>query len=607
MSERLIRADGVAGRRRVERPARHGRVIDPCLPLSALFEQLETDRSGLTVADAAARLVSVGSNVIDSKRSYTAVRELFRSVASPLALILLAAAVASVILGEYANAAIIATIVLLSGSINYWQSARTARAVQRLQSQVTLTATVLRDGKITTLARADVVVGDVIQLSAGDLVPADARLLDSTDLHVHQAALTGESVPVEKRATEGPLPHAGPDARELVFTGTSVVSGTAMAVVFATGQQTAFGDIVSKLAARPDETEFERGLRHFGMLILQTVTFLVLFILVVSIAAGRDAFQSLLFAVALAVGLTPEYLPMITTVTLAQGAVRMARQKVIVKHIASIQNLGSIDILCSDKTGTLTSGKMTLAGSLDPLGQPSERPLVLGHLNSTFETGVKSAFDAAILETAIGAEGFRKVAEVPFDFERRRLSVVVQKSDAQLLITKGAPESVLSCCSSLEIGGRTRAIEEQDRRRCLDLFHQRSADGLRVLAVAFRNVSAGDRSGRNEERNLTLVGFLTFADQLLEGVDTAIANLGQDGVEVKILSGDNELVARALCPKVGLDGTRIRTGDDIAHLDEAGAGARRGGDHCFCPHIACAKTTNRLGAQTSWSCRWLSG
>lgn len=547
--------------------ARHGAAPVASVPLAALLEQLRATRAGLTATEAAARLVSTGPNVIGPKRARTV--ELIRSVASPLVLILLAAAAASAFLGELADAIIITTIVLLSGAINYWQASRSGRAVRSLQSRVTPTATALRDGKFATIARADVVVGDVIQLSAGDLVPADARLLESTDLHVHQAALTGESLPVEKRATEGPLEQMGPDAQELLFAGTSIVSGTASAVVFATGQQTEFGDIASRLAARPEETEFERGLRHFGMLILQTVTFLVLLILVVSIATGRDAFQSLLFAIALAVGLTPEYLPMITTVTLAQGAVRMARQKVIVKHLASIQNLGSIDILCSDKTGTLTSGKMTLDASLDPVGRPSERTLFLAYLNSTFETGVKSALDAAILEATVDVRDYRKVAEVPFDFERRRLSVVVQKGDAQLLITKGAPESVLGCSSNIEIDGRLHSIDEDDsRRKCFELFRKLSADGYRVLAVAYRDVSGNDRNGCNEERDLTLVGFLTFADQLLEGIEAAIANLRNDGVTVKILSGDNELVTRALCQKVGIDIGCIVTGGEIEHLDE---------------------------------------
>jgi Mg2+-importing ATPase len=306
------------------------------------------------------------------------------------------------------------------------------------------------------------------------------------------------------------------------------------------------------------------------MLILQTVIFLMLFVLVVSLTMGRDAFQSLLFAVALAVGLTPEYLPMITTVTLAQGAARMARQKVIVKHLASIQNLGSIDVLCSDKTGTLTSGKMSLDASLDPLGQPSERVLFFAHLNSAFETGVKSTLDTAILERPVaGADGYRKIAEIPFDFERRRLSVVLEKGQEQILVTKGAPESVLSCCTQWEAdSSQFHELDEAALQTCLELFRKLSADGYRVLAVAYRTVSAAERPGRDQERELVLVGFLTFADQLLEGVEQAIASLRSDGIAVKILSGDNELVTRTLCRAVGIDTERMVTGEELPHLDE---------------------------------------
>ncbi len=342
-----------------------------------------------------------------------------RGSANPLVVILLIAGLASAILGEVTDAAIIGGIVFLSGGINAWQTFRSQRAVSRLREQVAPTATVLRDGLWVERPRRNIVVGDIIRLGAGDLVPADARLLTAVDLHVRQAALTGESVPAEKSVSAGSSSAVTPDSPDLVFLGTSVVSGTATAVVFATGRGTAFGDIIERLAARPDETEFERGTRRFGMLILQTVLFLVLFILVVNITVGRDPLQSLLFSVALAVGLTPEFLPMITTVTLAQGAIRMAREKVIVKHLSAIQNLGSIDILCSDKTGTLTAGVLSLERSIDPLGRASDRPLLVAAVNSRLQTGVKSPLDAAILErAAAGAEPFTKTDEIPFDFER---------------------------------------------------------------------------------------------------------------------------------------------------------------------------------------------
>jgi Mg2+-importing ATPase len=502
------------------------------------------------------------------------VAEFVRASANPLNVILLVAGGASAVLGEVADAAIISGMVFLSSGLNFWQTFRSERAVRRLQEGIAPTATVRRDGQWAERPRREVVVGDVIRLTAGDLVPADVRLLEADDLHVQQAALTGESLPAEKSVTGGVLTTTGADSADLLFLGTSVVSGAATAVVFASGQDTAFGDIVERLAARPEETEFERGTRGFGMLILQAVLFLVLFILVVNVSLGRDALQSLLFSVALAVGLTPEFLPMITTVTLAQGAIRMAREKVIVKHLSAIQNLGSIDVLCSDKTGTLTAGTMSLDASLDPFGGPSSRTLVLAHLNSRFQTGIKSPLDAAILERAVdGADGFTKTDEIPFDFERRRLSVVVEKDGDRLLIAKGAPESVLEACSAYELDGRVQALDEPAIARGLATFRALSEQGFRMLAVAYRHVAqpAGFRAA--DERELTLAGYLTFADHLLEGMAESIARLGRDGVQVKILTGDNELVTRHVCRQVGIDGSRIVLGGEVERLDE-GALAR---------------------------------
>jgi Mg2+-importing ATPase len=541
----------------------HGESLDD------LCARLQTSRQGLSAEEAARRLKVSGPNLLQTARARAELLELVRAAGNPLVIILLIAGAASAFLGEVTEATLIAGIVLLSSGINVWQTLRSQRAVASLQADIAPTATVLRDGEWIELPRRDVVAGDIVRLGAGDLVPADARLVTTDDLHVQQAALTGESFPVEKVASDGATSSAGPDAAELVFLGTSVVSGTATAVVFATGPQTAFGDIVERLAARPEETEFERGTRRFGMLILQTVLFLVLFILIVNVTLGRDAFQSLLFSVALAVGLTPEFLPMITTVTLAQGAIRMAREKVIVKHLSSIQNLGSIDVLCSDKTGTLTAGRLSLERALDPEGTDSEHPAFFAALNSRFQTGVKSPLDAAILDRHTDAEGFVKTDEIPFDFDRRRVSVVVEKEGEVFFVTKGAPEAVLRACSLYQAGGTERPLDASATRRCLELFQTMSENGFRVLAIAYRKVE--ERTGFTvaDERALILVGFLAFADPLIEGVDAAIGRLRADGVQVKILTGDNELVTRYICTQVGIDGGRIVLGDEIEQLDEA--------------------------------------
>jgi Mg2+-importing ATPase len=537
--------------------------------VAEMLARLGTSKNGLSSAQVAERLPVHGANDLAVTRLRSKVAEFLRAVLNPLVIILLVAGAASAFIGETEDGVIIGGIVFLSSAVNLWQTLRSERAVKQLQAHIAPTATALRDGVWVEVPRRELVVGDVVRLSAGDLVPADARLLEADDLHVQQAALTGESLPAEKGVTEGALASTGPDSPDLVYLGTSIVSGTATAAVFATGKATSFGYIVERLAARPEETEFERGTRHFGMLILHTVLFLVLFILIINVSLGRDALQSLLFSVALAVGLTPGFLPMITTVTLAQGAIRMAREKVIVKHLPSIQNLGSIDILCSDKTGTLTAGTMSLDASLDPFGQASTRPLFLGHLNSRFESGIKSPLDAAILEREVpGTSGFTKTDEIPFDFDRRRLSIIVEKDGGFLLITKGAPESVLAACISFELGEELQALDAPAKERCSRTFRTLSEQGLRVIAVAWKSVPGPAGFKAADERALTLAGFLTFADHLREDVADSITRLRGDGVQVKILTGDNELVTRQLCGQVGIDGGRIVLGSEVELMDE---------------------------------------
>src|SRR5215813_1476359 len=352
--------------------------------------------SGLTSEEAAARRQQFGRNEPAAYRRSSAIVELLRLFLNPLVLILLIAAVVATFLGEATDAAIIIAIVLLSVAIDFAQTYRSQRAVEQLRARVAPTASVLRDGEWHEIHRSDVVPGDVVQLSAGDLVPADARLLASRDLYVQQAALTGESLPAEKQAN-GAAVSSQADAANMVFLGTSVVSGTATALVVATGGNTAFGDIAARLASRPEETAFDHGLKDFSLLLTRTVFFLVIFLLVVSLILHRDMLQSLLFAVALAVGLTPEFLPMITAVTLAKGARAMARKQVIVKHLSAIQNLGSIDVLCSDKTGTLTAGTMSFDRSLDPFGNPSTHALELAYVTSKLETGIRSPLDEVLV------------------------------------------------------------------------------------------------------------------------------------------------------------------------------------------------------------------
>src|SRR5450755_3531467 len=502
----------------------------------------DASRAGLSSAEAARRLIQYGPNDPAPKKQRSHLVDLLLQFANPLVAILIFASVVSIFVGEIVNAIIIIVIVSLSVVVNFVQTFRSQQAAARLRAAVAPTATALRDGAFSDILRLHVVPGDVVRLCAGDLVPADARLLDAKDLHVQQSALTGESMPVEKEARAGDVSDA-----TMVLLGTSVVSGTATALVLATGPKTMFGDIATRLRTKPPETEFDRGIKQFGSLIMKAVFGLVLFILVVRIGTHRSAFESLLFAVALAVGLTPEFLPMITSVTLARGAVAMAKHKVIVKHLSAIQNLGSIDILCSDKTGTLTRGIMAFDSSCDALGRASDDALFWARLNSKFETGIRSPLDTAILETPEAAEAsaYTKVDEIPFDFERRRLSIVVEKAGQRRLIAKGAPEGVIQCSTAHSTGdGSSLPLTADARAKCLAAYQSLSSRGFRVLAVAQRELPTKAAYKQEDECELVLVGFLAFADPPLEGAREALLALARDGVRVLILTGDNELVTQ---------------------------------------------------------------
>ncbi|MBS1723013.1 MAG: magnesium-translocating P-type ATPase [Armatimonadetes bacterium] len=511
------------------------------------------DVVGLSSAEAARRLQSDGPNDTAPAEGHRGLLQLVSFVANPLVVILLLAAVASFFLGDRINGAIIVALVLFSTVLDSVQNARSRIAVRKLQSEVAPQATVMRDGTWKTLPRREVVVGDVVRLTAGDLVPADAKLLEERELHVQESALTGESMPVEKEVGTG-------NDDEHVFLGTAVVSGTATALVEATGVNTRFGKIVVQLGRRAPESDFERGLREFGMLIMRLVIFLVLFVTAAMLFLHRDPFQSLLFGVALAVGLTPEFLPMITSLTLGKGAVRMSRHKVIVKNLASIQNLGSMDVLCSDKTGTLTSGEMSLEHSVDPTGKDSTEPERLGKLNALFQTGVPTALDAAVLEKAgKDEEGYAKVDEVPFDFERRRVSVVVEKEGQRLLVCKGAPEGVFSVCKAVP-------------NEAVKLADGYGNDGYRVLAVASRPIGEETHYGPEDETGLELAGFLLFLDPPLPDALDVLHRLKASGIEVKVITGDSEAVSRHVCQSIGLDPGEIVLGDRVESLSEKALG-----------------------------------
>jgi Mg2+-importing ATPase len=532
--------------------------------------------TGLTEDEARRRLVRWGANEVTESVRVGPLRQIAKELASPLMLILLAASGAAAWMGQLFDASIIVGTVAISVALDAIQTARSTTAAERLRQSIVPTAVALRNGEWRELPRGQIVPGDLVRLNAGDLVPADGRLVEARDLHVQQAALTGESMPAEKRAAQPGALDGPPDpgSAHLVFLGTSVIAGFGVAEVIATGPRTAFGDIAARLAETPPETDFTRGLRDLGRMLSETVVFLVLFLVLVSVVLHRDPLESLLFAVALAVGVVPEFMPMITTLTLSNGAVRMARSRAIVKHLAAIQNFGGIDVLCSDKTGTLTRGTMSLVASYAPDGAASDRPLTLGAVNAQFSSGVHSPLDAAILGASRHAlTAWTKVDEMPFDAERRRSSVVAEGADGLVIITKGAPESVLTCCTSYDDRERSMPLDDAARENVMAGVLESATRGIRVLAIASKTIVRQESYGHVDEADLTLRGFLALEDPPLPDAAQTVAALAADGVTVKIITGDDPAVARHVCAQTGLANARVVLGAELDAVSDRALGS----------------------------------
>ncbi|HEX3107517.1 MAG TPA: HAD-IC family P-type ATPase, partial [Thermoanaerobaculia bacterium] len=540
-------------------------------PQAELLGLLRTTVTGLTSGEAEERLRLHGPNSLVREQRFAALLSFARFFANPLVIILIVASAISIALGDHVGGLIIIAMVLLSVLLNFFMEFQASRAVQEIRKQVATMAAVLRDGQEREVPIAELVPGDVIRLNAGDLVPADACLLDAKDLHVRESALTGESLPVEKSAADLPAgKHPIGDAINSVFLGTAVQSGMARAVVVCTGRDTAFGAIAERLAARPPETEFGRGIRRFGLMIMWVTMLLVLFVLLVNIVLHRPVMESFLFSVALAVGMTPEMMPMIITVTLARGARRMTEKKVLVKQLAAIEDFGSIEILCSDKTGTLTEGEIEFDRHVDIAGADDENVLQLIYLNSHFEAGIKSPLDDAILKHDPPPIGdYRKIDEIPFDFTRKRLSVVVRHGDEHLLITKGEVESIFSVCRDVNVDGVPQPFDENRRAQAAATFQKLSAGGYRTLGVAALKVDENPAYTTAAERDMTLVGFAAFLDPPKEGVLAVLEALGQNGVSVVIMTGDNQYVTRKIAQDVGLPADLIVIGSDVDTMDDA--------------------------------------
>lgn len=506
---------------------------------------------GLTSTEAYARLRANGPNRVSVLPSHRTFAFLLPLVANPLVLVLLIAAAVSAAVGDHLNAAIIAVVVSISFVLDGLQTHRSAKAAEQLRNSIAPTSTVRRDGQWIILPQEEIVVGDMIRLSAGDLVPADGCLLTEKDLHVNEAALTGESMPFEKETGQT-------DERSRVFLGTSVVSGTATMRAEQAGADTAFAAIAKRLRTPAPETEFERGIRGFGRFISRLVALLTGIVLVSMLALHRPPLQAFMFAIALAVGLTPEFMPMITTVTLGRSALRMAKRQVIVKNLAAIQNFGSMDVLCSDKTGTLTSGVMSLERTVEFEGRPKGETLKWAALNATYQSGISSPLDQAILGVAKADLDWIKVDEVPFDFTRRLLSVVVESDQGRFLVSKGSPEGILQRCS-LQDGEREKLLATADRE---------GEQGYRVLAVAIKEVPVKAAYGTEDESGLSAIGLLAFADPPLADALQTVKRLRAAGIELKVITGDSEVVARHVCEGIGIDPGRILLGSEIEQMTD---------------------------------------
>ena len=541
------------------------------LPLKDLLQLLQATPAGLTSTDAKQRLRDHGPNSLVGEPRFAALLGFLRFFANPLVLILLAASVISIALHDAVGGSIIIAIVLLSVMVNFYVEFQARHAVEDIRKQVARTAAVLRDGKESELPIEELVPGDIVKLNAGDLAPADTRLLNAKDLHVRESALTGESLPVDKTADDLPSgQHSIADANNSVFLGTAVQTGIATAVVVRTGKNTAFGEISQRLATRPPETEFGRGIRHFGLMITRVILLLVLFVLLVNIVLHRPLLESFLFSVALAVGMTPEMMPMIITITLAQGARRMARKKVLVKQLSAIEDFGSIEILCSDKTGTLTEGDIVLDRHVDVNGQDNEEVLRFVYLNSYFQAGIRSPLDDAILKHDRPAiVEYEKVDEIPFDFNRKRLSVVVRRGAEHLLVTKGEAESIFAICETINIDGAPQSFDESRRAQAAETFQKLSADGFRTIGVAVRKVNPQDAYTLAAEEHMTLAGFAAFLDPPKEGIIAVLEALKKNGVSVVIMTGDNQYVTQKVAHDVGLPAGNIIIGNQMDTMDDA--------------------------------------
>lgn len=532
-----------------------------------LLSRLQSSYNGLIEVEAKQRLHQFGYNTLKTRKKGGLLGLFGAQFKSPIVIILLFATCLSLIVHDITDALIILAIVLISGLLGFWQERGATDAVKKLLSIVQIRTTILRDGTIREIPVEEAVPGDVVILNAGDIIPGDCIVLESKDLFVDEATLTGETYPVEKGA--GIIDKAVPMAKRAntLFMGAHVVSGSGKALIIHTGKATEFGKISDQLRFRPPETEFEHGVRRFGYLLLEVTLILIIAIFAINVYFHRPVLEAFLFSLALAVGLTPQLLPAIISVNLAHGAKRMADQKVIVKRLASIENFGSMNILCSDKTGTLTEGQVQLHAVLDMNGKDSEKGLFYAYINATHETGFKNPLDEAIRAyRRFDLSQLKKIDEVPYDFVRKRLTILVKKDNSNLMITKGALSNVLSVCSTAEMPEGELVDIEIVREETNQRFKELSSRGFRTLGLAYKEVGPQSSLSKNDETGMIFLGLLVFFDPLKDGIAQVVDTLKQSGVTLKVVTGDSQFVADSVAERMNFTNRRILTGSSIRDM-----------------------------------------
>lgn len=539
------------------------------IPLPEALETVQSGMEGISSTEAAKRLNVYGENALKAKKKNSTFRAFLNQFKNPIILILLFATIVSGLTGDWFDAQIILLIVLISAVLSFYQEYSANQAIEKLKSKVQVKCSVKRDGSFVDVASQYIVPGDIIQLSTGSLIPADGLVLSSDDLFVNQSVLTGESMASEKNTTIVKSDSTLEERSNCVFMGTSVSSGTGLMLVMESGSRTQYGSIAEQLSALMPETEFERGVRHFGYLLTQIMLILTIVVFAINVLLNKPAIDALLFSVALAVGITPQLLPAITSITLSSGARLMAKNGVIVRRLNSIENFGSMDVLCTDKTGTLTEGDLKLSGAVDWKGEESDAVFRMAYLNATLQSGMKNNLDETIHNSReINIENVEKIDEIRFDFTRRRVSILYREESMTSLVTKGAFSSVLEVCGYVAVGSQ---VKEKNPALIADIenrYKEWSAQGIRVLGLAVKTGDFPASISVSDEKNMVFMGFLLFFDPPKTDTALTIADLYRKGVGVRIITGDNKFIAMHTAETVGIKKMGIITGKELAAMSD---------------------------------------